>query len=67
MKEISRICDKEGKNKSKVIYNFETEILQGQNLSYSKSMGLKEYKKIKENTIKQAKIKGWNLTFEIVK
>ena len=46
MKEVAIIEDKKG-NRLKVIYDFEKEILQGQNLTYSKPMKREEYKKIK--------------------
>ena len=60
MKEISRVCNKEKTDHSKVTYDFETNTLQGQ------SMPLEEYNKVKATTIKRAKQEGWNLTFELV-
>jgi len=54
-----------GKTISRVTYDFETEILQGQNLSCRRIISHNEYKNMKDQTIKVSKECGYKLTFEM--
>ena len=64
MKELAKVSSKEGTNQSQVEYNFETNVLH--NETYKTPMSVEEYNKVKTQTIKMSKEKGWNLSFEMI-
>ncbi len=65
MKEIG-IATTNGKdNLCKIEYNFDTGVLTNLMAKHEKTLSLDEYNRMKENTIKRFKERGYSLTFEV--